>query len=285
MAKKPEKKHEVGTTGHEWDGIEEFNNPLPRWWLITFWLTVIWGVGYAIAYPSIPLINGATPGVLGYSSRAEVAADIARVDAQNAPLVERINELQLAAIAGDEEVGGFAINGGRAVFQTFCAQCHGSGANGAVGFPNLIDDDWLWGGTIEDIYQTVANGIRYEANLDTRVSDMPAQGEFLSKEEIGTLVQYVSSLSGINGAEATEEGQNLFLDNCAACHTDSGTGDRGVGAPDLTDAIWLYGSDPATLTETITNGRGGVMPAWSGRLSESQIRQASVYIHSLGGGE
>ncbi len=285
MAKKPVKKPEVETTGHSWDGIEEYNNPLPRWWLWTTYLTIIWGIGYAIAYPAIPLPGGATPGVLGYSSRGDVAADIAEVNARNEPLVERINQLELAAIASDEEVGGFAINGGRAVFQTFCAQCHGSGAAGAKGYPNLIDDDWLWGGSIEDIHLTIENGIRYEANLDTRTSQMPAFGEFLSKEDIGQLVEYVGSRSGINGAVETEDGKNLFLDNCAACHGDDATGDRFVGAPNLTDAIWLYGSDPETLTETITKARFGVMPAWTGRLSESQIRQAAVYIHSLGGGE
>jgi cytochrome c oxidase cbb3-type subunit 3 len=289
MAKKPVKKQEVETTGHEWDGIQEFNNPLPRWWLWTTYLTIIWGIGYAIAYPAIPLPGGATPGLLGYSSRGEVAADIAAVEAQNAPLTARINELELAAIAGDELVGGeadgFAYNGGRAVFQTFCAQCHGAGANGAKGYPSLIDDDWLWGGSIEDIHLTISHGIRHETDLDTRESQMPAFGEFLSKEEIGGLVQYVGSLSSINGAMETEDGKNLFLDNCAACHADDGTGDRFVGAPNLTDAIWLYGSDEEALTETVTNARFGVMPAWSGRLSESQIRQAAVYIHSLGGGE
>ncbi len=288
MAKKPEKKP-VETTGHSWDGIEEYNNPLPRWWLWTTYACIIWGIGYAIAYPAIPLPGGATPGLLGYSSRGEVAADIAAVNEQNAPLVARINDLELADISSDELVGGnangFAYNGGKAVFQTFCAQCHGSGAGGAVGYPRLIDDDWLWGGSIEDIHTTISHGIRYEADLDTRASQMPAFGEFLSKEEIQGLVQYVSSLSDINGAEATPEGETLFLDNCAACHADDGTGDRFVGAPNLTDAIWLYGSDVATLTETITFARQGVMPAWSGRLSESQIRQAAVYIHSLGGGE
>ncbi len=291
MAKKPVKKPEVETTGHVWDGIQEYNNPLPRWWLWTTYLTIIWGIGYAILYPAIPLPGGATPGLLGYSSRGEVAADIAEVNARNAPLTARINELALAAISTDELVGGeadgFAYNGGRAVFQTFCAQCHGSGANGFLGkgYPSLIDDDWLWGGSIEDIYTTVSTGIRFETNLDTRTSQMPAFGAFLSKEDIGGLVQYVSALSGINGAVATPEGETLFLDNCAACHADNGAGDRFVGAPNLTDAIWLYGSSPETLTETITNARFGVMPAWSGRLSESQIRQVSVYIHSLGGGE
>lgn len=284
MAKKPEKK-EVETTGHVWDGIQEFNNPLPRWWLITTWITVIWGIAYTIAYPAWPMITEATPGLLGYSSRGEVAADIEAVNTQNAPLVSRINELELAAIVDDSEVGGFAINGGRAVFQTFCSQCHGSGANGALGYPSLIDDDWLWGGTIEDIHTTISHGIRHETDMDTRISEMPAFGEFLSDEEIGSLVQYVGALSSINGAEASAEGETLFLDNCAACHADDGTGDRFVGAPNLTDAIWLYGSDPASLTQTVTFARYGVMPAWSERLSESQIRQAAVYIHSLGGGE
>jgi len=284
MAKKPEKK-EVETTGHSWNGIEEFNNPLPRWWLITMYLTIIWGVGYMIAYPAIPLVNEATPGLLGYSSRLEVKADIDAVNLENAPLIDRINELELAAIADDPEVGAFAFNGGKAVFQTFCSQCHGAGANGAVGYPSLIDDDWLWGGSMEDIHLSISHGIRYEADLDTRLSDMPAFGEFLTEEEITGLVQYVGSLSEINGAEKTEEGELLFLDNCAACHMDDGTGDRFVGAPNLTDAIWLYGSDPATLEQTITFARFGEMPAWAGRLSESQIRQAAVYIHSLGGGE
>ncbi len=284
MAKKPEKK-QVETTGHSWDGIEEYNNPLPRWWLITTYLTIIWGIGYVIAYPAIPLINGATPGLLGYSSRAEVQADIDEVNARNAPLVARVNELELAAIAGDEEVGSFAINGGRAVFQTFCSQCHGSGAAGAPGYPNLLDNDWLWGGSVEDIHETISVGIRSEANLDTRFSQMPAFGEFLSKEEIGMLAQEVSAFSGINGAESTEDGALLFADNCSACHAVDGTGDRFQGAPNLTDAIWLYGSDMAALNKTISESRFGVMPAWSGRLSESQIRQAAVYIHSLGGGE
>ncbi|MCF6272670.1 MAG: cytochrome-c oxidase, cbb3-type subunit III [Rhodobacteraceae bacterium] len=288
MAKKPEKK-EVETTGHIWDGIEEYNNPLPRWWLTTTYLTIIWGIGYIILYPAIPLPGGATPGVLGYSSRAEVQKDIDEVNERNAPLVERVNQLELAAIASDEEVGGFAINGGEAVFKTFCAQCHGSGAAGSPGYPNLADDEWLWGGTIEDIYETISVGIRDEANYDTRISQMPAFGadELLGKEEISTLVSYVGSLSGINGAGAAEAaaGEQLYLESCAACHGDNGEGDSFGGAPNLTDAIWLYGSDVAALTETISNSRFGVMPAWSGRLSESQIRQASVYIHALGGGE
>jgi len=289
MARKPAKKPQVETTGHEWDGIEEYNNPLPRWWLWTTYLTIIWGIGYVILYPAIPLPGGATPGLLGYSSRAEVAADIAEVEARNAPLVARINELALTDISSDDLVGGagdgFAYNGGAAVFQTFCAQCHGSGAAGSKGYPNLRDDDWLWGGSVEEIYTSINHGIRSEADLDTRFSQMPAFGEFLNKEDIGSLVQYVGTLSGINRAEDTEVGKNLFLDNCASCHGDDGTGDRFQGAPNLTDAIWLYGSDVATLTETVKNARFGVMPAWSGRLSESQIRQAAVYIHALGGGE
>ena len=142
MARKPEKETKVvETTGHEWDGITELDNPMPRWWLWTFYLTIIWGIGYTIAYPAWPLLNGATPGLLGYSSRAEVAKDIAAVDAANAPLNDKIVSLDLATIAGDSEVGNYAISAGGAVFRTFCIQCHGSGAAGSAGYPNLRDDD------------------------------------------------------------------------------------------------------------------------------------------------
>ncbi len=291
MARKPEKKSKVvETTGHEWDGIEELNNPLPRWWLWTFYLTIIWGIGYVIAYPAWPLINGATPGLLGYSSRAEVAADIASVDAANAPLNDMIVAMDLDAIAGDPEVGAYAISAGGAVFRTFCIQCHGSGAAGVEGFyPNLRDDDWLWGGDMEAIYTTISHGIRADEDDDTRLSEMPVFGDdYLSHEEIAQAAQYVLSLSGRATDETLlEEGAVVFEDNCAACLGEDGTGDIYVGAPNLADALWLYGGDLETVTETITNSRGGVMPAWSteGRLNEAQLRQVAVYVHELGGGE
>lgn len=154
------------------------------------------------------------------------------------------------------------------------------------GYPNLIDDDWLWGGSIEDIHTSISHGIRETSDDDTRVSDMPKFGEFLEQAEIGQLVQYVLALSGQDhDATALEAGKELFVDNCEACHGENGKGIRELGAPNLTDAIWLYGGDAATLTASITNARAGAMPAWAGRLSESQIRQVATWVHQQGGGE
>ncbi len=287
MSKAPQQhKAEVETTGHEWDGIQEYNNPLPRWWLWTFYATIIWGVGYTIAYPAWPMITGATPGVLGYSTRAEVAEEIATFEAANAPMEAKLVSTDLGAVAADPELDQFAVNAGSAVFRTWCAQCHGSGAAGAKGYPNLLDDDWLWGGDLEAILATVEHGIRYEADPDTRFSQMPAFGEILSEEEIGDLVAHVQAISGQEAdAAMAAAGATLFADNCASCHGDDGTGGRDFGAPNLTDAIWLYGGDEATLTETISNARFGVMPAWTGRLSEADIRAVATYVHGLGGGE
>ena len=290
MARKPTKSSKVvETTGHEWDGITELDNPMPRWWLWTFYLTIIWGIGYTIAYPAWPLLKGATPGLLGYSSRLEVADDIAAVNAENASLNDKIVSLDLAAIAGDPEVGAYAVSAGGAVFRTFCIQCHGSGAAGSAGYPNLRDDDWLWGGDIEAIYTTISHGIRAEEDDDTRLSEMPVFGDdYLSDDEIAQAAQFVLSLSG-NATDETlvAEGAVVFEDNCSACHAADGTGDISVGAPNLADALWLFGGDLEAVTETITNSRGGVMPAWSaaGRLNETQLRQVAVYVHGLGGGE
>ncbi|MGX9354932.1 cytochrome-c oxidase, cbb3-type subunit III [Roseobacteraceae bacterium S113] len=280
---------DVDTTGHSWDGIEEFNNPLPRWWLWCFYLCIIWGIGYVIAYPAWPLINQATPGLLGYSTRAEVAAEIAAVDEANAAITERLAGTELTMIAEDEALLGFARQSGAAVYRTWCAQCHGEGAAGvaASGYPNLLDDDWLWGGDISAIHETTSFGIRNETHDDARYSEMPAYGEFMSDEEIASVANYVMTLSGKAPADpgVVEAGAVVFADNCAACHMEDGTGDRWQGAPNLTDAIWLYGGDIATLTETITYARFGVMPGWQGRLSEAEIRAVASYVHGLGGGE
>ncbi len=290
MAKQPEKKNpnEVETTGHSWDGIEEYNNPLPRWWLWTFYACIIWGIGYTIAYPAWPLLKEATPGLLGYSTRAEVAGEIARFQDMNAPIETRLASAELTGIAADPDLHGYAVNAGAAVFRTYCSQCHGSGAAGvqASGYPNLLDDDWLWGGDIEAIAFTVRHGIRNTDDPDARYSEMPAYGEIFSAEEISQVVNYVQSLSGIDhDAGLATAGETLFLDNCASCHGDDGKGLRDLGAPNLTDAIWLYGGDTASLTDTVTNARFGVMPPWSNRLSEAQIRAVATYVHGLGGGE
>ncbi len=288
MSDKKDDDLDYETTGHEWDGIKEYNKPLPRWWLWTFYATIVWGVLYTIAYPAWPLISGATPGLLGYSTRAEVAEDVARFEEANEGINAQLASVELTAISEDQELNQYAQNAGASVFLSWCSQCHGSGAAGvqAAGYPNLLDDDWLWGGDIESIYATIAHGIRNENDPDARYSEMPAFGEILEQEEIAQAVNYVMSLSGDpEDASLVAAGETVYLDNCAACHADDGTGDRWQGAPNLTDAIWLFGGDYDTLVETVTYSRFGVMPSWADRLSEAEIRAVATYVHGLGGGE
>lgn len=277
------------TTGHEWDGIKELDTPMPRWWLWTFYGCIAWGAVYVVLMPAWPLVTGATPGLLGYSSRATVEAEIAAARQANAPLDARLNEIELASVADDPELLRYAIAGGGAVFRNHCGQCHGAGAQGAVGgFPNLLDDAWLWGGTVDDIHQTILHGIRYEADPDTRFSQMPAFGEILEAEDIDGLVQYVLSLSGADhDAEVAAAYEETFLENCSACHGEGGEGMYEMGAPNLSDSIWLYGGDPDTIRQTITYSRYGIMPSFSlnNRLREEEIRKVAVYVHSLGGGQ
>jgi cytochrome c oxidase cbb3-type subunit 3 len=284
------------TTGHSWDGIKEFNNPLPRWWLWTFYATIVWGIGYTVLYPAWPMINGATPGILGFSTRANVAEEIERFDAMNADLRTQIAEVELAAVNPQDnpDLYNYAIQGGASTFQTWCSQCHGSGAAGvqAAGYPNLLDDDWLWGGTVDEIYHTVAHGIRNEDDLDARYSEMTAFDDILTDEEVGAVVQYVRNMAGYDAdAGQLELGGEVFYNNCAACHMDNGTGDTFLGAPNLTDAIWLYGGSEEAIEHTVRYSRFGVMPPWladaspAGRLSEAEVRAVAVYVHSLGGGQ
>ncbi len=278
----------VDTTGHDWDGIKELNNPLPRWWLWCFYGTIVWGVAYTIAFPAWPMINSATSGVLGYSTRAEVVEQIAVVEAQNAEVSMRLASADLAALAPDDPAYRYGVAGGASVFLANCSQCHGSGAAGvqAAGYPNLLDDDWLWGGTLDDIEYTVRHGIRNETDPDARWTEMPAFGDIFEKEEIAASVEYVLSISGQeHDAGLAEQGAPLFVEQCTACHGDAGKGIRELGAPNLTDAIWLYGGDRDTLTETITYSRFGVMPAWGPRLDETEIKAVTLYLHQLGGGE
>ena len=296
MSKKPTKK-EIQTTGHQWDGIEELNTPLPRWWLWTFYATVVWGVAYSIAMPAWPIFaSGATPGLMGSSTRADVAAEIQKFADMNKAVEEKLVAADLTQISADPELVDYTRNAGGAVFRTWCAQCHGSGAGGNVGFPSLLDQDWLFGGSIEQIYLDVKHGIRDPMDPDTNfAATMPAHlvDELLSREDIGKVVQYVLQLSGQDhDAAAAGEGMQIFADNCTSCHGEDAKGMIETGAPNLTDAIWLYGGDVATLTQTIEYGRGGVMPSWSygassgtERLTEAEIRAVASYVHSLGGGQ
>ena len=291
MAKQPVKKEDPSTTGHSWDGIEEFNNPLPRWWLWIFYACIVWAIWYSIAYPAWPGVKSTTAGYLGFSTRAQVAEDIATAEAKNAAINEKLASVELASIATDPELEGYAKSAGAAVFKTWCAQCHQTNGAGAVGYPNLQDDDWLWGGTMEDIHLTLLHGIRSETDDDSRYSEMPAFGrdELLEEEEISQVVNFVMSLTpNVNPPQdpsMVEAGAVVFEDNCAACHMEDGSGDRAQGAPNLADAIWLYGGDYAAISETVHNSRFGVMPDWNERLSEAQIRAVATYVHQLGGGE
>jgi len=276
----------VETTGHEWDGIKELNNPLPRWWLWTLYLCIAWGIWYVIAYPAWPMIKGATEGYLGYSTRANVAAEIEAVNEANADLRAALTEVDLTTLTQNEELNRFAVAGGAAVFRTNCSQCHGSGAAGAKGYPNLLDDDWIWGGAIEDIAYTVNHGIRNETDPDAHWSQMPAFGEILEAAEIDQVVEHVISLSSTEfDATLATAGAVIFEEQCSACHGVDGKGGREVGAPNLADAIWLYGGDKDTIKQSVIYSRFGVMPAWGPRLSKSDVNAVAAYVHQLGGGE
>jgi cytochrome c oxidase cbb3-type subunit 3 len=295
MSRKPVKQEpqEPETTGHSWDGIEEYNNPLPRWWLWVFYATIAYSVLYTIAFPAWPLVSSATQGIFGNSAagdtRQAVAREIARFQDANADIRADLVAADLTQISADPALQNYAQNAGAAVFRTWCSQCHGAGAAGvqAAGYPNLLDDAWLWGGTIEEIHYTISHGIRNEEDPDARWSEMPAFGRdgLLSEEEVDQVVHYVRALSGQqHDAALAEPGETVYLDNCSACHMDDGSGDPWQGAPNLSDAIWLYGGDIETIRETVWNSRFGVMPPWQSRLSEADIRSVAAYVHGLGGG-
>ena len=273
------------TTGHEWDGIRELDTPMPRWWLLTFYGTVIWGIGYMVLYPAVPLVTDYTKGVLGYSSRAELAESVQSAYDQQAGMRKKLSEASLTEIKNDPALFAFAKAGGEAAFKVNCVQCHGSGAQGSKGNPNLNDDDWLWGGSLEAIHQTIKHGIRFEEDDDTRQSDMPAFGrdELLTEVEIKALASHVRAFS--TGGGSQESVAKLYKDNCAACHGEKGEGNRDFGAPALNDQIWLYGAEEADILTSISDSRKAVMPAWGHRLDPLTIKKLTIYVHSLGGGE
>ncbi|MCY6381344.1 cytochrome-c oxidase, cbb3-type subunit III [Hoeflea prorocentri] len=276
----------VETTGHEWDGIKELNTPMPRWWVWTFYATIVWAVGYMIAYPAIPLINSATTGLLGYSSRANVDRDIAAAKADQSQYLDRIAQMPVEEISGHPDLLQFAVAGGSAAFKVNCVQCHGSGAQGSPGYPNLNDDGWLWGGDINAIYDTIAHGVRWEADDDSRFSDMPVYADLLEPGEIRQVAAYVYGLSGTPSDPAlAEAGATIYAEQCAACHSDDGTGDVEFGAPNLADAIWLYGGTEDEIAQQVANPQHGVMPGWADRLGDPVIKQLAVFVHSLGGGQ
>jgi cytochrome c oxidase cbb3-type subunit 3 len=280
----------VETTGHEWDGIKELNKPLPRWWVWTFYATIIWSIGYWVVYPAWPTLAGSygyTRGIWDHSQRAAVTAEVKAAKDAQAGLRDKLAKAPLADVRKDPELLRFAQAGGNAAFQTNCAPCHGRGAQGFPGYPNLNDDDWIWGGSVEDIHKTIAGGIRSGAK-DARDVQMPKFGvdNVLTAAQINDTAEYVLSLSKKStDAAAAGRGAAVFKEQCASCHGEQGKGMAEQGAPNLTDGIWLYGSTKDAVVESISTGRGGVMPAWAGRLDAVTLKSLAVYVHSLGGGK
>lgn len=277
----------TSTTGHEWDGIKELNTPLPRWWLWTFYGSIVFAIGYTVAFPAWPLISSATTGVLGYSSRAEFDKNLAAAAAAQGDRLGQIAATPVDEIVADENLARFASAGGESLFKVYCSQCHGTGATGAVGYPNLNDDEWIWGGTVEQIHATIAHGARSDADPDTHYNLMPNFGAdgILDSAQIATVSKEIASWSGIEGGEASEEGAQLFAENCAACHGEKGIGLPEMGGPSLSDQIWLYGGTLAAIEAQVAQPRHGVMPAWSARLGDTAVKELAVYVHGLGGGQ
>lgn len=273
------------TTGHEWDGIKELNTPLPRWWLWTYIACIIWAVGYWILMPAWPLVNSYSKGILGHSQRDVVTAELKQTQDKRNIFAKKLLTANLETIEATPALLEFAMASGRAAFGDNCAGCHGSGASGSKGYPNLNDDDWLWGGTLDDIHHTITVGVR-SSDDDTRLSAMPAflADEILTKDQISDVATYVMSLSDPS-VTVPAGAAGIFQDNCAACHGENARGSHEVGAPNLTDGIWLYGGDHKTIATTISYSRKGVMPTWAGRLDKATIRSLAVYVHALGGGE
>jgi cytochrome c oxidase cbb3-type subunit 3 len=278
----------VETTGHVWDGIRELNNPLPRWWLIIFWVCVAWSVVYWVLMPSWPGPTGHFAGTRQHSERKNVTAAVAALNLERQDRMQRLLSIgSIEDVERDPQLLEFALNAGASLFGDNCATCHGAGGQGFVGYPTLVDDDWLWGGALADIRTTLQFGIR-SGHPQARLNVMQAYGDLgmLSAAEIGDLADYIYSLSGREAnAEAVARAAPVFAQQCASCHGAEGKGDMTLGAPNLTDAIWLYGGERADLIATLRHGRGGVMPAWTGRLTEAQITALAVYVHALGGGQ
>ncbi len=279
------------TTGHEWDGIKELDTPLPRWWLWTFYATIIWGIGYTIAYPSWPGIHTNYKGLLGTTNRMALEQEMKKVQAQRAEKLAKLEKTSLQDIMKNDELREFATRMGAAAFKVNCVQCHQSEGRGAYGYPNLQDDDWLWGGTLEAIHYTITHGVRFrpEENEETRQSEMPAFGrdQMLNAEQIEQVAEYVLKLSGQeHDAKKAEAGQKVYMEDagCNGCHGDKGEGNQELGAPRLNDQIWLYSGTKQAIMDQVNNPKHGVMPAWKYKLDKATIKALTIYVYSLGGG-
>lgn len=277
----------VETTGHEWDGIRELDNPLPRWWLWVWYLSIAASIVYWVLMPAWPGISGYTKGLRNHSDRANVAQELDALKAMRGAEAKILTNASLQQIESDPKLQAYAMQVGQSIFGDNCATCHGQGGVGGKGYANLRDDVWLWGGRLEDIEHTLKVGIRSD-HPDTRFSQMPAFGrdKLLDAPKIDDLTEYVVALSGRKAdAAAVGRAAPIFAEQCASCHGVAGKGDPAQGAPNLTDADWLYGSTREDIHGQIYNGRGGVMPAWGGRFDAETIKALAVYIHANAGGQ
>jgi cytochrome c oxidase cbb3-type subunit 3 len=275
------------TTGHEWDGLKELNTPLPKWWVYILYATIAWSAVWFVLYPSVPGITGYFHGVLGYSQRTAVNDAVNAVAAQRAGTMDRIKALSFADIRKDPQLVAAADTAGRIAFANNCQPCHAAGGGGRPGYPALAAGAWIWGGTLEEIQQTITYGIR-SGDEKARDSQMPRFGAdgVLKPDEIQQVADYVMTLYGdTEPSKDVSAGQRLFAENCAICHGEAGQGDREKGAPRLASRVHLYGDNRATVVAQITSPRMGVMPAWHTRLDDATIKSLALYVHSLGGGE
>lgn len=275
----------VETTGHEWDGIQELNNPMPRWWIWTFYATILWAIGYAIAYPAIPMITSATNGYLGYSTRAELQQDLNLAKSSQTEFHDLIAAKTVEEIDADPALRRFAIAGGASAFKVNCAPCHGSGASGGPGFPNLNDDDWLWGGDLNAIQTTIAHGIRFDGDTDSHSSEMPPFAGVLEPIQMKQVAAFVWGLTNTpSDVGLAAAGKQVFFDNCAPCHGEDAKGKVEMGAPDLADAIWLKSRGEDAILRQVASPKHGVMPAWAARLGDTTVNELTIFVHALGGG-
>jgi len=271
------------TTGHEWDGIAELNTPLPKWWVYVFYACIVWAIGYWVLYPSIPTLDGYWQGTLGWHARSTLETELVAQKESRKVWTSKIEKASLQDIVKDKSLLNYALAGGKATFNENCAPCHGVGGVGAYGFPNLADDVWLWGGTLDDIYQTIQFGVR-NSNPNSRQSEMPKFGDgILKPDEISKVADYVLTLP--KGGNASLPGAAIFAENCVACHGATGEGSKDVGAPALKSGVWLYKGTKEAIVAQVTAPKHGNMPAWSERLDPVTIKQLAVYVHSLGGGQ
>jgi len=273
------------TTGHEWDGLKELNQPLPKWWLYIMYSTILFAIVWFVLYPSIPYFAGYYHGMLGYSQRDAVDRDVAVIVKQRSGYMDRIKTLSFGDIVKDPQLNAVALTAGRITFANNCQPCHGAGGGGNPGYPALAAGNWLWGGKLDDIQQTITYGIRSGLD-DARQSQMPKFGAdgVLKPEEIEQVADYVMTLYGRSKGDAAA-GQKIFAENCASCHGDNGEGKREFGAPRLAGKAHLYGDTRDIVVAQITNPRMGVMPNWNTRFDTGMIKSLALYVHSLGGGE